>query len=228
MSPVFGEHSQAFITRRPLQGLLLHFLCWNYSLLLYTFRPCLALQKSLGPIIPTPRRSPTRCTFLRRRTSPEFSLAEYSMVCLPAPPSILVHHACFIYHIGVVVVLFFQCMGILLSSAYRARKGVRWGLVIYTVVSFLFVTMFTTLNLDIQSISYINNREFPGNDELPLGPLGYQYLIYSKAITIVTNLMFLLNNWLADGLLVIFGPNSVIQVSHISYSRSSIAVTSFM
>ena len=100
-------------------------------------------------------------------------------------------------------------MGVLLSPAYRARKGVRWGLVAYTAVSFSFVTIFTALNLDVQSISYIDNREFPGSDTLPPGPLGYQYLIYSKSISVVANLMFLLNNWLADGLLVSSASSSV-------------------
>ena len=61
------------------------------------------------------------------------------------------------------------------------------------------------MNDDIQSISFIDNREFPGvGDTIPPGPLGYQLFIYSKPITIVPNLMFLLNNWLADGLLVSF------------------------
>ena len=73
----------------------------------------------------------------------------------------------------------------------------------YIVTTFSFVTIFTMMNLDIQFVSYIDNREFPGNDVLPLGPLGYQHLIYSKAISIFPNLTFLLNNWLADGLLVI-------------------------
>ena len=99
-------------------------------------------------------------------------------------------------------------MSVLLSSAYRTRNGVRWGLVAYTMATFSFVTIFTTLSLDIQSISYVDNREFPGNDALPPGPLGYQYLIYSKAISITPNLMFLLNNWLADALLVSLYPQA--------------------
>lgn len=110
--------------------------------------------------------------------------------------------------LGIVIVLFFQCMSVLLSSAYRTRNGVRWGLVSYTMATFSFVTIFTTLSLDIQSISYVDNREFPGNDALPPGPLGYQYLIYSKAISITPNLMFLLNNWLADALLVSLYPQA--------------------
>lgn len=103
---------------------------------------------------------------------------------------------------GIVIVLFFQCMGALLDPVNRNREGIRWGLVAYTATSFSLVTIFTAMNLDVQSISYIDNRDFPGNDALPPGPLGYQTLIYSKAISVVPNLMFLLNNWLADGLLV--------------------------
>jgi uncharacterized membrane protein YgcG len=103
---------------------------------------------------------------------------------------------------GIVIVLFFQCMGALFNPTHRNGEGVRWGLVAYTAVMFSFVTIFTAMNLDIQSISYIDNREFPGNDELPPGPLGYETLIYSKAISVVPNLMFLMNNWLADGLLL--------------------------
>lgn len=83
---------------------------------------------------------------------------------------------------------------------------------------FSFVTVFTATNLDIQSISYIDNREFPGMDGvgsvLPPGPLGYQFFIYSKSISIGRSLMFLLSNWLADGLLVSPVFNPIVQVSH--------------
>jgi len=73
----------------------------------------------------------------------------------------------------------------------------------YTAVMFVVVTIFTAINLHIQSISFIDNREFPGVDGVaPPGPLGYQLYIYSQPITIVPNSMFLLNNWLADGLLL--------------------------
>jgi len=105
--------------------------------------------------------------------------------------------------LGVVIVLFFHCMGALINPANRRRQGIKWGLVSYTAIMFSFVTIFTAMNLNIQSISYIDNREFPGvGDVLPPGPLGYQWFLYSDALTIVPNLMFLLNNWLADGLLV--------------------------
>ena len=105
--------------------------------------------------------------------------------------------------LGIVIVLFFHCMAALFNPINRRREGIKWSLVSYTAVMFSFVTIFTAMNLNIQSISYIDNREFPGVDGvLPPGPLGYQWSIYSNVLTIVPNLMFVLNNWLADGLLV--------------------------
>lgn len=103
---------------------------------------------------------------------------------------------------GVVVVLFFQCMCALFDPINRTREGIRWGLVTYTVLMFSFVTVFVGMNLNIQSFSYIDNRAFPGKNGIPPGPLGFQFLLYSDPISFVPNFMFLLNNWLADGLLL--------------------------
>ena len=103
---------------------------------------------------------------------------------------------------GFVIILFFQCMGALFDPVNRARGGIRPLLVAHTVVMFLFGTIYTAANLSILSVSYVNNRGFPGIDELPTGPLGYQYFAYTKATGVISTSMFLLNNWLADGLLV--------------------------
>ena len=93
-------------------------------------------------------------------------------------------------------------MGALFDPVNRTRRGVRWGFVIYTVAMFSIVTTFVAMNLNIQSISYVDNRAFSGNDAAPLGPFGYQFILYSKPISYIPSFMFLLNNWLADGLLV--------------------------
>lgn len=104
----------------------------------------------------------------------------------------------------------------------------KWAPVVYTILMFAFVTIFTAMNLDVQSISYIDNREYPGEgNTIPPGPLGYQYLVYSRAISVVPNLMFLLNNWLADGLLVSFSPVPHTQETDACLSRSSIVAISF-
>jgi len=101
------------------------------------------------------------------------------------------------------IVLFFKCITALLNPIYRAGECVRWGLASYTVVMFSLATVLTAMNLDIESISRIDNRNFPGIARVvPPGPLGYIFTIYLKAINIVPNVAFLVSNWLADGFLV--------------------------
>ena len=102
--------------------------------------------------------------------------------------------------LGIVTVLFFRCMSALLNGS---NKRIQWPLVAHTVAMFSFVTVYTAMYLNIQSICFIDNREYPGTDGgLPPGPVGYQHLIYNKAISFVPHIMFMLNTWLADGLLV--------------------------
>ena len=117
-------------------------------------------------------------------------------------------------------------MGAPFNPANRTKGGIRWGLVAHTVAMFSFVTISTAMNLDIQSFSYIDNREFPGNGGMPPGPLGYQFLIHSKATSVVPSIMFILNQWLADGLLVSSGYNSVGQASNSGPFPSSISYRS--
>ena len=74
--------------------------------------------------------------------------------------------------------------------------------VVHTVALFLFLTIPIGIDIDYLAIEYINNREFPGNDELPPGPVGYDVIISATETTTVFNVMFPLNQWLADGLLV--------------------------
>ena len=135
------------------------------------------------------------------------------MVRQPARSPALAHLVFSIFQ-GVVIVLFFRCMGALLNPADRAKGNTKWELVAHAVAMFTFVTVYTAFTLNIQSISFIDNRNFPGvGDVLPPGPVGYQFYIYSKPMGIVPNVMFLLNNWLADGLLVSLVLNSVTQAS---------------
>ena len=99
--------------------------------------------------------------------------------------------------------LFFKCMTALFNPVHRRGDGVKWGLVSYTVITFLIATVATVMNLDFQSVSYVDNREFPGVGGVsPPGPLAYQMSAPTSAISIVSNVSFPLNNWLADGLLV--------------------------
>ena len=89
----------------------------------------------------------------------------------------------------------------LLNPARRREEGIKWGLVFYTVLMFSFATVYIATSLNIQSLAFIDNREFPDNPPLS-GPLGYQDSIRPQVLGIIPNLMFLLNYLLADGLLV--------------------------
>ena len=58
------------------------------------------------------------------------------------------------------------------------------------------------MDLNSLSVSYVEDREFPGDDESPPGPAGYQYFTYTSATSGFSRVMFPLNQWLADGILV--------------------------
>ena len=98
-------------------------------------------------------------------------------------------------------------MSALLSPVDRTRMRIRWGLVVYTAVMFSFATIFTAMTFEVQSISYVDNRKFPGSRVFSPGPIGYQYLVSSGASSVIANLVFTLNQWLADGFLVSFMSN---------------------
>ena len=130
-------------------------------------------------------------------------IASYGIptIIRPAPPPLTSSVRSIIP--GIVVILFFQCMSALLNPVDSTRGGIKWSLVAYTVIMFSIVTLSTAMGLDLQSVSYISNREFPGVEgELPPGPAGYQNLLILEAISIIPSITFFLNNWLADGFLV--------------------------
>jgi hypothetical protein len=131
--------------------------------------------------------------------------------------------------LGIVVVLSPQCMNALISPVNRARGGIKWGLVAHTVAMFSVVTVYTAITLNTLFTSYIDNREFPGVDGIsPPGPVGYQYSTYANTMNAAATVMFLLNNWLADGLLASFVSSSVVRVSHVDLPSSSIVATFFI
>lgn len=100
-------------------------------------------------------------------------------------------------------------MGALFDPVNHARGGVRWGLVAHTIAMFSLVTVYTAMTLDIQSLCYVDDREFPGvGSALPPGPIGYRFLLLSKPINIIADSTFLLNNWLADGLMASSTPHN--------------------
>jgi len=94
-------------------------------------------------------------------------------------------------------------MTALLNPVYRRGDGIKWGLVSYTVVMFSLATVITAVNLHLESIARIDNRNFPAAEGMGLpGPIGYLDSIYLKAINVVPNIAYVVSNWLADGFLV--------------------------
>ena len=114
--------------------------------------------------------------------------------------------------LGIVVALFLRCMGVLLSPTNSIRRGVKSALVFHTMAMFAFLTIPIVMNAINLSTCYINDREYPGNDKSPPGPIGYSYVLDRKTETFVFDAMFPLNQWLADGLLVRLVSNSVAEV----------------
>ena len=95
-------------------------------------------------------------------------------------------------------------MGALLNPVNRTSRGVKWILVVHTVVMFLVATISLATGLQIECQNYINGRNFPGikGFPVPVGPLGYQYLPQFLAIVGTSNVTSQMNQWLADALLV--------------------------
>ena len=98
----------------------------------------------------------------------------------------------------------------LLCPVNGTKGEVKWGMVVHTAVMFSLATIDSAMDLNLLSVSYIENREFPQYYSiLPPGPLGYQGTVYYKPISTVPSIMFQLNQWLADGFLVCSVPSSV-------------------
>ena len=89
----------------------------------------------------------------------------------------------------------------------------KWVLVAHTGAMFTFQTMIIAIEFHFQSISYIDNRGSPAIDGTSYaGPLAYMYLNGNNRINTVPSTAFLLNNLLADGLLVSLEIRSAAQV----------------
>ena len=105
--------------------------------------------------------------------------------------------------VGILVVLFFQCMVALFNSANRRREGINWWLVSYTVLMFSLATILLGTGMTVQFDCYIDNREYPGAEGGgDLGPLGYRDSIGPGALLMTDGLVSSLSYWLADGFLV--------------------------
>lgn len=120
----------------------------------------------------------------------------------PTRPAIRVH--CFVWLFpGLLTVLFFKCITVLFDPVHRRGAGIKWGLVSFTLVMFSLATVRTAISINFLSISYIDNRDYPGVEgEFAPGPVGYQGTVSNEPINVIPYAIIPLNSWLADGLLV--------------------------
>ena len=79
----------------------------------------------------------------------------------------------------------------------------------HTTALLVFLTIPISMDLYMASNQLIDNRSFPGGRGLPPGPIGYESSLQSgnRVFNSISNVMFPLSQWLADGLLVSFSPN---------------------
>ena len=89
---------------------------------------------------------------------------------------------------------------------------------------FSVLTVNAAISFNIQSISYIDNRDFPGSDLFIPGPIGYENLISDDVVNVVSNVMFFVNPCLADGFLVRFMPNQIHMFFQSDCCRSIVAM----
>ena len=111
--------------------------------------------------------------------------------------------------LGIVVALFFECMRVLLSPSNTIKRSVKWALIVHTLALFLVLTVAFGIDASHLFLGFIGNRQSPGNDYFPPGPLGYDDLLGFTAATTVFDATWPLNQWLDDGLLVGLVLNSV-------------------
>src|SRR5579872_447506 len=110
----------------------------------------------------------------------------------------------------------------LLNPVNNMGGSAKWGLVSHTTAMFSLFTIPVVISLVTQSSAYIDNRRFPGDNSNPPGPAGYTW---PSALRILFTIGCPISQWLADGLLVSFIPDSVKQAVDIGRSSSCIVAT---
>ena len=143
-------------------------------------------------------------------------------------PSICTHPAVRPIVLGIVVILFFQCIGALVDPANDMRRSVKLGLVAYTAALVSFSTISLAVARNVLSTGFIDIRNFPGTEEYPPGPLGGT-LIFGVDNGRATLVSFPapVNQWLSDGLLV-SSISNLAACAHYTHSSSYIVAMSFV
>jgi hypothetical protein len=104
---------------------------------------------------------------------------------------------------GVVVTLFCMCFSVLYrQAATRERSRQRIILWVYICIVFILNTLFIAANSKFTELAFIDDRNYPG------GPAQFENDMWSIPIDEVNNVVFVLQNWMNDGMIVsvVFNP----------------------
>lgn len=99
---------------------------------------------------------------------------------------------------GIVLALFLLCFQALCNRLKRRDANSKRNLffLIYVCVMFVFGSLFLGSNSQFTQLAFINNRGYPG------GPSQYEEQMFSISVDEISNVSYVLANWLADSLLV--------------------------
>ena len=109
--------------------------------------------------------------------------------------------------LGIATTLFFQCMWALLNPVNRTVKGVEWGLLAHTVILFSTATVLMLINLIVQ---FMFHTDFRGSGSSGGFTPSIAGVFFYSPMAPTTSLLFLFNQWLADGFLVCPMSNRVV------------------
>ena len=125
------------------------------------------------------------------------------MVCRLVCPSTCTHPTVRPVDPGIVVILFFQCIGALINPANDTRRSVKLGLAAYAVALFLIPTIPLVAGRDVFPTVFIDIRNFPGTEEYPPGPLGGAMISNaSDPWVALLGIPAPVSQWLSNGFLV--------------------------
>ena len=136
-------------------------------------------------------------------------------------------HLVFLVIVRIAIVLSFKCMTALFDPICRRGEPIKWGLVSYTVIIFSLVTVATGMQLNFQSISYIDNHAFPSRARFLLDRLGTncaftrRCLVFFRMSCFSRPIDWVMAFWSTLCLML----RSPVHVSNAGSSSSSIAAT---
>ncbi|KAG6848397.1 hypothetical protein H0H93_000549 [Arthromyces matolae] len=113
---------------------------------------------------------------------------------------------------GAELVIFIMCFSLLVQQTTRFNMKKQVPLIVYIWVLFLCSTVFIAANSNMARLAFIDNRNFPG------GPSAYEQVMFSIPVDNMGNVVFVIANWLADGLMVSAPSSSIWAATTINFT----------